>query len=849
MKNSTKKNSSVDRAVVTTTRWLWSIAGAVVVLALVLLYTLQSGWSGINQARADLQLYATDTEHHLAMNESIVGDALRDIDSILINHREQDGGGRWLARLANVNVTQDHSFHSEKQEELNRKFHEFLKDLVVFREQTVAQLAELKEKKTAIDEAKESSAQLVSRLTTEFEEIKGNALLSKAKYWRQILEAEKVLDRSELSELSRHMRSSRMCDGLTKELQEIRYWTKRICDVRSYSELENIKDNQLAPAFSRVHQLLQVETITNAFESHADTLTDLEIVLFSQPYAWDNERQTVKLGDQGLVGLVQKRLAIEQAFLLAESELAARQELGRDLIAQMRSDSESALSAYSGRIEQLVQGVRLRTYLILGPGTLLLVVCCLALPRLIREQMNTTIDSYRKLKQANKKLVWQFKMLKESQRKIKSQAIKLKRYTKEVERARKFADAANETKSQFLANVSHELRTPLTAIIGHTDLLEERLRGQGVPLETRRGLDTIASSGKHLLHIINDILDLTQVESGNLMIDQRDGNIVEVLLNTRESLRPSAKERGLNLDVNALSELPTSAKFDSVRITQVLFNLVENAIRFTELGSVTVNVNFIAKAQRLQVDVIDTGIGMTREQALRAFEPFGQADGGMTRKHGGLGIGLTISRRLVDMMGGMLELVDTEIGKGSHFRFVLPFVPNVNCSYVSSLETGLAGKTAVPPLPEIRLEGRILLVEDGVDNQRLISTILRKVGATVDIAENGEEGLKFWRRGIESNQTYDLIVSDMQMPVLDGYTMVRRLRSDGVKIPVVALTAHALPEDRHKCFDAGCNEFVTKPIDRRHLLEVLYQFCGEKRGGVSADSSVREEKVTTLNIS
>jgi CheY-like chemotaxis protein/anti-sigma regulatory factor (Ser/Thr protein kinase) len=275
---------------------------------------------------------------------------------------------------------------------------------------------------------------------------------------------------------------------------------------------------------------------------------------------------------------------------------------------------------------------------------------------------------------------------------------------------------------------------------------------------------------------------------------------------------------------------------DPTRLRQILMNLVGNAIKFTESGSVGISVSATDADDHslLVIDIEDTGVGMTQEQAARLFQAFGQADETMTRKFGGSGLGLSISRRLAGLMGGDVALHRTEPAKGSCFRVVLP----LESASGSTMVTQLDGVSAavVSEASENRLTGHVLLAEDGVDNQRLIAFHLRRAGARVTIAENGRVALDLLDEAAAAGTPFDLLLTDMQMPEMDGYTLARMLRARGSVLAIVALTAHAMAEDREKCLSAGCDDFATKPIDKAKLLATCAAWCG-KRSAVQGRSS------------
>lgn len=407
--------------------------------------------------------------------------------------------------------------------------------------------------------------------------------------------------------------------------------------------------------------------------------------------------------------------------------------------------------------------------------------------------------------------------------------------TAEVEReqalhvARNQADAANRAKSEFLANMSHEIRTPLTAILGFAELLREDENSDPTSQQRISNIDTITNAGQHLLTIINDILDLTKIEADKASVEQIETPLIEVLREVERLLRPKATGKGLSLKANLSTPVPDRILCDPTRLRQILMNLVGNAVKFTEEGAVAVNVciSQTPKNSLLVFDIEDSGPGMTEDQSQTLFHAFKQADSTVTRKHGGTGLGLTISRRLANLMGGNVSLVRTILGKGSCFRLTLPNIPVVGFVMMDSIEEKI-----IPPVevrPEIiTVQGRFLLAEDGIDNQRLISYFLRKAGATVDVADDGQIALEMLENANKSNTPYDLLLTDMQMPVMDGYILAKTLRSRGIKMPIIALTAHSLADDRQKCIDAGCDDYISKPIEKHLLLSVCATWLAMK---------------------
>lgn len=396
------------------------------------------------------------------------------------------------------------------------------------------------------------------------------------------------------------------------------------------------------------------------------------------------------------------------------------------------------------------------------------------------------------------------------------------------------ANTANSAKSEFLANMSHEIRTPMTAILGYSEYLLGEDGLEKAPPERLAALKSIRRNGEHLLAIINDILDMSKIEAGKMSVEMLDTSVFDVIEEVATLLSERAKGKGIKLRTQYEGLIPVSLTSDPTRLRQILLNLTGNAIKFTETGSVTIRASFQVEGEqgRMRIAVIDTGVGLTATERdkIARFEPFSQADGSTTRKFGGSGLGLRISDSLAHILGGNIE-VESQKGVGSTFVLSIAvadvsaltlYDPTTRPTMRSELR-----KAPKAPLQEDtkQLQGiRLLLAEDGIDNQRLISFLLRKAGATVDIVENGQLAAEMAQAASDENHPYDVVLMDMQMPVMDGYTATRKLRSERYTHPIIALTAHAMAEDRQKCLDAGCDEYTTKPIDRAKLVEVISQF-------------------------
>ncbi|NNL56487.1 MAG: response regulator, partial [Pseudomonadales bacterium] len=400
----------------------------------------------------------------------------------------------------------------------------------------------------------------------------------------------------------------------------------------------------------------------------------------------------------------------------------------------------------------------------------------------------------------------------------------------QLRQSMQLAEDANRAKSDFLANMSHEIRTPMNAILGFTEILK---RGQQkTPEESAKYLNTIASSGEHLLNLINDILDLSKVEAGRMDMEIIDCQLHTVIKEVTKIMNIKAEQKGISMEFCPEGALPETIQSDSGRVRQMLTNLVGNAIKFTEQGGVKIVTRFEAGGEQpsIVVEVTDSGIGMTQEQADNVFNPFTQADNSISRRFGGTGLGLTISKNFVEALGGSIA-VRSAPGEGSTFILDIPTgaidgVPMLEPAALledNSEDLQNSGDTWQFP------DSRILVVDDGVENRELLQVVLGDLGLQIDAAENGKIGLDM----VLAND-YSMVLMDVNMPVMDGLESVGKMREAGVEIPVVALTASAMKGTEEECINAGYSGYMAKPIVIDQLTAMLAKELGGKRVAAEA---------------
>jgi PAS domain S-box-containing protein len=413
---------------------------------------------------------------------------------------------------------------------------------------------------------------------------------------------------------------------------------------------------------------------------------------------------------------------------------------------------------------------------------------------------------------------------KKAEQELKEYSIALESANKSLEQLVVESRAATLAKSEFLANMSHEIRTPLTAILGFADILSINADNA----DDAEALDTIKRNGEFLLRIINDILDLSKIEAGQLVVYKNTNPLSQILTDVISLMRIRAAAKHLSLEIEYAGPVPAMIYTDPIRLRQILINLLGNAIKFTDKGCIRLRIELLPRKdgqKMLQFEVIDTGIGIMAEDMAHLFQPFTQGKSDINRKSGGTGLGLAISKRLARILGGEIT-AKSVCSKGSTFTLTIdpgPLDEILLASDPSKLTGEKESESSQIDNPKIMLNGRILLAEDGPDNQRLISLVLKSAGAEVTLADNGQSAIDKIKALSPHEKPFDLILMDMQMPVLNGYEATKCLREMGYSLPIVAVTAYAMSGDQQKCLDAGCDDYIPKPIDRNRLLSKAAQ--------------------------
>lgn len=416
-----------------------------------------------------------------------------------------------------------------------------------------------------------------------------------------------------------------------------------------------------------------------------------------------------------------------------------------------------------------------------------------------------------------------------ARRDAEAKAVMLSERNAELEQARNAADSASRAKSSFLSNMAHEIRTPLTAILGYSELISDP---DLPPEQLREHLVAITRSGHHLFELVNDLLDVSKIESGAMRLELLQCSPAQLARDVVSVLVPRAQSKGLTIELSAESKLPALCRTDPTKLRQILVNLLGNAIKFTESGSIKLVVDFTADAAKpsegtLTMAVTDTGLGIAPEVLPTLFKPFTQADASTTRRFGGTGLGLSICRSFAELLGGSLA-VRSQLNVGSTFTVSLHVTDASSLIDLNDAPATTVSATQVGSKPIQPLAGRrILVAEDGPDNQRLISHILTKGGATVTMTGDGQAALDAHGAAV---RPFDLVILDLQMPRLDGYSAGAALRDLGFRGPMLALSAHAMVEEAERCRVSGFDRFMGKPFERASLLSACTQLLAGERG-------------------
>jgi len=399
------------------------------------------------------------------------------------------------------------------------------------------------------------------------------------------------------------------------------------------------------------------------------------------------------------------------------------------------------------------------------------------------------------------------------------------------------AEAANMAKSRFLANMSHEIRTPMNAIIGFSELLLDTDLTESQSDDLRN----ISQSAKNLLGLINDILDFSKIEAGQLDVEIIDCSIDKILNNIESMMKPLADEKQLDFKVIDCEKLPAQMRSDPTRLNQCLINLINNAIKFTEQGFVHMRVSLESKDEKpyIRFDVEDSGIGIPQDKHGAIFDSFTQADESHTRKFGGTGLGLAVTKQLAELLGGKLTL-ESEVEKGSIFSLIIPAGVDISAQPLLDRRNKAQLSKTENSTDLSQFSSKCLVVEDVIANQMIITRFLEMVGIKVLVANDGLEALEKVK-----GDSFDLIFMDMHMPNMDGYEATKQLRKSGLKTPIVALTANAMKGDELECLEAGCNDYMAKPIDRAILTSMLEKYLA---GDNLEESQVEEAQITSKPV-
>lgn len=622
---------------------------------------------------------------------------------------------------------------------------------------------------------------------------------------RHFRDAQAVDSHAIASELVNVMGTTGNFRFVLSELSDLEILAQRLHATTNADRLVSLKDNQMRQSLNRLRRAAaRADELGGAnLSTHVDKIQD---AVFGEGAHDDPAHQTLVVGANGLYSLRQRAIELKHRRSQLRHELVengnacltAERQLDRKLFGAI---NRSAIQAES-TLEDAWNDALAAGVIVFGSFLL---------------------------------LSWKVaKLGRKAELDLQSRNQTLIETMKHLKVATHDAQAASRAKSEFLANMSHEIRTPMTAILGFADSLLDPTLSES---ERADSIQIIRRNGTHLLEIINDILDMSKIEAGKLEIEIIDTRPAQIVEEVSSLMQPRAVDKGISISVRYNTPIPERIHSDPTRLRQILLNLVGNAVKFTKIGGVRLHVAYDADAGTITFRVIDTGLGMTEEQvkAIARFDAFRQADGSTTRRYGGTGLGLRISNSLARMLGGGID-IQSQPGRGTTFTLTVAtgeidnavmIHPECTPDYFTSapIDSGEADSAHTHDAPLERL--RILLAEDGPDNQKLISHHLRKAGANVTIANNGRVAVEFVEKAV-GDHAFHVVLMDMQMPELDGYAATRQLRRLGCDLPIIALTAHAMSGDRDKCIKAGCADYLTKPIDKSELIRKCQEWAHER---------------------
>jgi signal transduction histidine kinase/DNA-binding response OmpR family regulator len=435
------------------------------------------------------------------------------------------------------------------------------------------------------------------------------------------------------------------------------------------------------------------------------------------------------------------------------------------------------------------------------------------------------------------------------QQEVARQTSQLRQSNEELQQAKSEAERRSRAKGEFLAHTSHEIRNPMTALLGFSDMLIE---GGGSEQDRQQWLQSISRNARHLSELVNNVLDLSKIEAGQMTVEKIPCDLPELIDQIAMLTRPQVVEKGVEFVVRFETPAPRQIRTDPLRMRQILVNLIGNACKFTEKGTIELIIGCDAATEpggdcTIRCTVADSGVGMLPAQLAKLFKPFTQAEDSTCRRFGGTGLGLTISKSLAMLLGGDIT-VCSQPGAGTQFTLTLNGGPIDGIATVTSAVEHETATPAAEKSAPIQLRGRILLAEDGRDNQNLISLHLRRAGAQVTVVDNGRVAVERLQ-----SKSFDVVLMDVEMPELDGCSATRLLRQRGVKVPIIALTARAMSGDRNECLQAGCDEYLPKPIDKMKLLLTVARFLtGKEAAGLDVlpakqtdPQPTRDERITS----